>query len=102
MYLWKFILWLKNNKKHDLRPHELNTDDVASYRSFLSVSTRPDGRILKDVTQNYYLIALRALLSYFVAKNIDSLLPARITLSRPNKSGKMLDLLTVDQIAQLF
>lgn len=92
MYLQKFIIWLRDNKKRDLMPHELNIDHIVAYRTYLSALRHYSGQPLKDVTQNYYLIALRALLSYFIAEDIDSLLPAKITLSRPDKSEKAIEL----------
>ena len=71
-YLKKFILWLKNNKKEGLLPHELTPDDIWAYRLYLSRYTNEKGHSLKKITQNYYLIALRALLGYFTAKDIVS------------------------------
>src|SRR4030042_2098240 len=65
-YLNKFIIWLRENLREDIKPHELTEKDIQDYATHLSTCD------LKDITQNYYLIALRALLSYFTAKDIVS------------------------------
>ena len=82
-YLNKFILWLqKENNKTTLLPHEFTTDDIQSYKLYLNRFRNKKGQPLKKVTQNYYLIALRALLGYFVAKDIESLYANKISLPR--------------------
>jgi len=70
MYLNKFIVWLKKNKKQDILPHQLTNNDILEYKAFLATPDKNTGKTLKKITQNYYLVALRALLSYFSAKDI--------------------------------
>lgn len=67
----KFLLWLQNNNLTALLPHQLTINHINGYKDYLS--TTP----LKIISQKYYLIALRALLSYFRAKDIVSLPPPR-------------------------
>jgi site-specific recombinase XerD len=74
-YLQKFVFWLKKAQKEAIFPHELTSDDIWAYRLFLSRFSDKKGHNLKKVSQNYYLIALRALLGYFVAKDIVSIPP---------------------------
>ena len=81
-YLEKFVSWLKKAKKADLKPHELTADDIWAYRLYLSRFQDNKGQSLKKVTQNYYLIALRALLGYFTAKDILSLPADKINLPK--------------------
>ncbi len=69
-YLKSFIFWLKKTNKENIRPHELTADDIWDYRLFLSRNVTYRGKTLKKISQNYYLIALRALLSYFTAKDV--------------------------------
>ena len=97
-YLQKFIYWLKKAKKENLKPHELTPDDIWKYRLFLSRS----GKKLKKITQNYYLIALRALLSYFSAKDIVSLPADKIKLPKDAKKGKTIKFLNLEQIEKLL
>ena len=101
-YLNKFIEWLKKTGKQDIKPHQLSNKDIWQYRLYLSRSQDQKGRSLKKVTQNYYLIALRALLSYFVAKDIQSLPPDKIALPKGSQSGKVIKFLNLDQIERLL
>ncbi len=101
-YLQKFVLWLKKTKKETLLPHQLTSDDVWAYRLYLSRYTDKKGRPLKKVTQNYYLIALRALLSYFTTKDIVSLPSDKITLPKDARAEKTVKFLNLDQIERLL
>ncbi len=101
-FLKKFFDWLKNNNLNDLKPHDLSPDIVWKYRVFLSrqclqYSNKP----LKKTTQNYYLIALRALLNYFAERNILSLPAEKIKLAR-DKEDRQVRFLTYEQLEKLF
>ncbi len=101
-YLKKFTSWLKENNKRDLLPHDLDSDDIWSYRLHLSRSQDKRGKTLERITQHYYLIALRALLSYFTAKDIVSLPSDKITLPRDVKKGKTIKFLNLEQIEKFL
>ena len=101
-YLAKFVFWLKKNKKESLLPHELAAEDIWAYRLFLSRFQDQRGHSLKKTTQNYYLIALRALLSYFTAKDLISLPADKITLPKDAKAEKTVKFLNLDQIEKLL
>jgi len=101
-YLQKFIYWLKKTHKEALLPHQLTADDIWAYRLFLSRFTDQNGRPLKKVTQNYYLIALRALLSYFVAKDIECIPPGKIALPKASGAEKTVKFLNLEQIEKLL
>jgi site-specific recombinase XerD len=101
-YLQKFILWLKKTNKEALLPQELTADDIWAYRLYLSRFQGQKGLCLKKVTQNYYLIALRALLGYFVAKDIVSLPPDKITLPKDARTEKTVKFLSLEQIERLL
>src|SRR3989338_278806 len=101
-FLEKFLVWMKKNKFEDLLPHQLTSDHVWDYRVYLSRNSLTyQGQPLKKTTQNYYLIALRAFLGYFVAKDILSIPPDKITLSRPDKE-RTVKFLTLEQLNKLF
>jgi len=102
LYLKKFISWLKMTKKDNLLPHELTSENIWTYRLYLSRYTNEKGHSLKKVTQNYYLIALRALLGYFTAKDIVSLPTDKITLPRDARAEKTIKFLNIDQIERLL
>jgi len=101
-YLAKFISWLKKTKKETLLPHELTAEDIWAYRLYLSRYTDKKGRPLKKVTQNYYLIALRALLGYFSAKDVVSLPADKIALPKGAKAEKTVKFLNLEQIERLL
>ncbi len=101
-YLQKFILWLKNAKKEALLPHELTAEDIWAYRLYLSRFTDEKGHSLKKVTQNYYLIALRALLGYFTTKDIESLPADKIQLPKASTAEKTVKFLGLEQIEKLL
>ncbi len=101
-YLEKFIFWLKKTNKVDLLPHELTPDDIWQYRLFLSRFQNKKGQSLKKITQNYYLIALRAFLSYFIAKDIVSLPSEKISLPKDAKREKTVKFLNLEQVERLL
>jgi len=101
-YLQKFISWLKKAKKEGLFPHQLTNEDIWAYRLYLSRYTDEKGRPLKKVTQNYYLIALRAFLSYFTAKDIESPPADKIALPKDAKGEKNVKFLNLEQIEKLL
>lgn len=101
-YLQKFVSWLKMTKKEALLPHELTAEDIWAYRLYLSRYTDQKGRPLKKTTQNYYLIALRALLGYFTSKDIVSLPADKITLPKDARAEKSVKFLDLEQIEKLL
>jgi integrase/recombinase XerD len=98
----KFILWLKEKGKESLLPHKLTNEDISAYISYLTQFKDQKGRSLKVITQNYYLIALRALLGYFTAKDIVSLPVDKIRLPKATKAEKTVKFLNLDQIQHLL
>jgi len=101
-FLNKFILWLKKENKNTLLPHELTTEDIKEYRLYLSSYKDNKKQSLKPITQNYYLIALRALLSYFSAKDVLSLPSDKITLLGGLKTEKTVKFLNLEQVEKLL
>ena len=103
-YLNKFISWLKYKKKEDIKPHQLTPEDIWEYRLFLSrnIIDPKTAKTLKKTTQHYYLIALRALLSYFSAKDIISLPSDKIALPKADKREKSVKFLNLEQIERLL
>jgi len=101
-YLKKFTIWLKRSKKEDLLPHQLTGDDIWNYRLFLSRFKNDKGKKLLRITQNYYLVALRAFLSYFTAKDIECIPSDKVTLPKDTRKDKLIKFLNVDQISKLL
>jgi site-specific recombinase XerD len=93
---------LEKENLTNLLPHELNSDHIWRYRVFLSREKQPtSGKTLKKNTQNYYLIALRALLNYFAARDIVSLPAEKIKLAKEAKEKKV-KFLTLEQVEKLL
>ncbi len=102
-YLQKLVKWFKYKKLNKLKPHQLTSDHIWHYRLYLSRHIDPKtGKSLKRLTQNYYLVALRALLSYFSAKDILSIPADKIRLPRDIKKQKTVKFLNLEQIKKLL
>jgi len=101
-YLKKFTGWLKLIDKTDLTPPLLTSEHIWDYRLYLAKRSEADQKILKRTTQNYYLIALRGLLNYFIDKDIPCIPPNKIKLAKDDKSGQKIKFLTLDQIERLL
>lgn len=101
-FLQKFFNWLDDNNMSDLVPIDLTTDHIWKYRVFLSRYVDPVlKRPLKKSTQNYYLIALRSLLEYFVEKEIASLSPSSVKLAKDKKDHEI-KFLKLEQVERLL
>lgn len=101
-FLHKFEGWLKDRKKAHFLPHELSADDVWHYRLYLSRGSTEGEKTLSKTSQSYYLIALRALLSYFLAKDIESLPPGKVTLPKDAEKERVVKFLNLEQIEKLL
>lgn len=93
-FLKKFLEFLYNNNKQDIKPKDITQELIWQYKLFLANSP------LCKSTQNYYLIALRAFLNYFSEQNIESLPPEKVKLAK-DKSDKKIRFLTLEQVQKL-
>lgn len=101
-FLERFLYWLKINKLEKLKPYELTPDHIWKYRVFLSRKyPSKTKKPIKRTTQNYYLIALRAFLNYFAARDILSLPADKVKLAKAEK-GKNVNFLSLEQLEKLF
>lgn len=102
-FLKVFVSWLKSKGLGDLKPHELTSEHIWDYRLYLSrKKDERSGLYLKKTTQNYYLIALRNLLRYFVEKDIVSLPADKIKLPKLTDKDKAIKFLKFDQVEKLL
>lgn len=101
-FLNKFFKWLEVSNLASLKPASLSPIHISKYRIFLARHIDPrTKKALKKTTQNYYLIALRSLLEFFVEKDITSLSPTKIKLAR-DKADKEIKFLNLDQVEKLL
>ena len=101
-FLKKFFAWLQSVNLTNLKPQDLTSDHIWRYKVYLSRHQDPrTKKTLKKSTQNYYLIALRSLLDFFVEKNIASLPPSKIKLVK-DRADKEIKFLKLEQLARLL
>lgn len=102
-FIKRFTDWLEKCKLVKLTPAGITADLVSKYRLYLSRQTlsQQTKTELAKSTQNYYLIALRSLLSYFSEKGIDSLSPDKIKLAKRPKNQSV-HFLNVENVRKLF
>jgi len=101
-FLRKFFTWLIETKNDSLTPPELTAEHVWQYKVYLSRHIDPrTHKTLKKTTQNYYLIALRSLLDFFVEKDVASLPPSKVKLAK-DKADKEIKFLKLDQLSTLL
>lgn len=102
-FLKCFFEWLKANKLEKLTPPQLSKEHIWKYRVFLSryYISPTTKKPIKRSTQNYYLIALRAFLTFFAEKDIPSLPPEKVKLPK-EKTEKTIHFLTLDQVKKLL
>lgn len=100
-YLSLFVHWLEQEKKGNLKPHELTADHIWDYRLFLARGHKTArGEDLSKKSQNYYLIALRALLSFLAERDIETLPSSKIKLAK-QKPDETISFLDVHDIARM-
>ncbi len=101
-YLLLFIKWLKKTDNTELKPHELTPKHIWDYRLYLArVYKSPSGEYLSKRSQNYYLIALRALLNYFAEQDIESLPSSKIKLAK-QKMNEPISFLEVSDVEKIL
>jgi site-specific recombinase XerD len=87
-YLSVLVRWLKETNNAQLRPNQFTAQHAWDYRLYLARKYRtPAGDYLKKKSQNFYLIALRALLNYFAEQDIESLPSSKINLAKQGGEG---------------
>src|SRR3989337_1650917 len=65
----------------DIEPNKIDLGLIRKFRLHLSRWTDPKtGKELKRVTQNYFMIALRAFLRYLARQDVDTLSPEKVEL----------------------
>ena len=88
-YLKRFLKWSKIEKAKQITP-----DLVRKYRIHLN---RQD---LKQITQNYHIIALRGFLGYLAKRDIKTLAPEKIELGKQKQ--RQVEFLEEDEVNKLL
>lgn len=101
-YLKLFVNWLKEIGQPDLLPHDLTANHIWDYRLYLARKYKTNrGEYLSKKSQNYYLIALRALLDFLAERDINSLPSAKVKLAK-QKDEETISFLEVRDIEKML
>ena len=101
-YLELFRKWLRETGNQELYPNELSAEHIWNYRLYLArkyVTQR--GTNLSKKSQNYYLIALRALLDYFAERDIESLPSSKVKLAK-HKDEETISFLDIQDMEKIL
>lgn len=79
-YLARFVNWSAANGVNS--PADVTIDAVRGYRLWLNRQTDSRGAPLKRITQNYHVIAVRALLKYLAKRDVPTLAADKIELGK--------------------
>jgi len=82
-YLKRFVQW--GNIK---TIHNISRKNIEDFRIYLSGIRNQRGQLMKPITQNYHLIAIRALLDYCEQQGIDALDMQTIQLTKTKRLKK--------------
>jgi site-specific recombinase XerD len=101
-YLKLFTRWLTEIGSPTLLPHELTSEHIWDYRLYLARKyTTNRGQYLGKKSQNFYLIALRALLDYLADRDIEALSSSKVKLAK-HKSEETISFLEVVDIEKML
>lgn len=101
-YLSLFTGWLKKTDNEKLLPHELSANHIWDYRLYLARTYKtPSGEYLTKKSQNYYLIALRALLNFLAERDIETLSSSKVKLAK-QKSDETISFLEMRDIRAIL
>lgn len=85
----------------DVEIESLNMDKVQEYRLHLNrLKVGPAKKVMGVKTQNYHIIALRALLKYLVKLDMEVLAPEKIELGKTPK--RSVEFLTADEVERFL
>lgn len=97
-YLERFADFCADNSVS--KPEQIKLDTIRQYRLYINRIRDDHGKPLKLITQNYHVIAVRALLKYLIKRDIDTLAPDKIELAKP--PAREVSFLSRDELERLF
>ena len=101
-YLQLFVKWLDHSKNSNLLPRELTAKHIWDYRLYLARTYKTPAReYLGKKSQNYYLIALRALLSFLAERDVVTLPSSKVKLAR-QKSDEVVSFLEISDVEKML
>jgi site-specific recombinase XerD len=98
-YLERFLEFSKN--KGVQSPAEISMELIKDYRLWLNRANDKTGElVLKKITQNYHLIALRSFLKFCSKRDIDSLAAEKVELMENEE--RTINILNIDQLEDML
>jgi site-specific recombinase XerD len=82
------------------QPNDLTIEAIRQFRLYLNRLENKKGKVLKLISQNYHLIALRAFLKYLTKQDIKTLAPEKIEL--PKNPSRQVEFLENTELDRLF
>lgn len=79
-YITRFVKWSKLEDAKDI-----SEETVRGFRIFLNRYEDAQGKQLKKITQNYYVIALRSFLKYLARKGFTSLSAEKVEIAKVSR-----------------
>jgi len=100
-YLRQFFNWVKEYLGNDnFKPEDINLELVRKYRLWLNRRKLKNGKEIKKITQNYYIIALRCFLKYLAKRDIKSLSAEQVELAK--QEMRQVDFLEGDDLRRFL
>ncbi len=97
-YLGRFAAW---GAKHGVsKPSNISIDAVRGFRLWLNRQPTPQGGELGRLTQNYHVIAIRALLKYLAKRDVKALSADKIELGKTER--RSVEFLTPEETERLL
>src|SRR3989338_5143692 len=101
-YLQLFVKWLEHTENSGLLPRELTAQHIWDYRLYLARTYKtPSGEYLGKKSQNYYLVALRALLNFLAERDIATLPSSKVKLAK-QKSDEVVSFLEMRDVESML
>ncbi|MDD3006442.1 MAG: tyrosine-type recombinase/integrase [Candidatus Pacebacteria bacterium] len=94
-YLEIFLDWSKAEK-----PGDITAACVRSFRLYLNRREDENGRKLKKITQDYYIIAIRGFLKFLAKRDIETLSSEKIELGKVK--DRQVEFLEIDEVERLL
>ena len=94
-YLDRFLNWSKVKS-----PSKINEGVVRNFRIYLNRYEDENGKPLKKITQNYYIIALRSFLKYLAKQDIETLPAEKIEVGKVSK--KEVEFLEAEEVERII
>ncbi len=98
-YLHRFADFARE-KEGVTRPQQITYELVRQYRLFINRLTDNEGKSLKQITQNYHIVALRSFLKYLAKRDVETLPAEKIDLAKT--PSRMVEFLDHEELQRLF